>query len=316
MGRISGCLRRGRRVVNCICTQLDDNRRRNLIFTGAGPARSRASARAAAVRLELRRAVVLAGGHRRLLLCLQRGERPAAPRARHYLRRRLGVAQTACVAALGPQFRRPRFDMRRLASLWPPHISRWPPLPNPTPPRRRPAAYVTVALSIQDLNGALALAGSIKKWEAARRRRVATTHRRRRRRRRRGGAVVASRGRATTRRAATSRCSRRCWRWRGTRWGASSPWGAPAARPQAAAYCTALPPLGSRSTGRCSTPRTLVAAESAPLFDRRDHLTSGHGRRAGHGAAVALQHEGLLLRPSAERHRALRNWRATARRPA
>ena len=40
------------------------------------------------------------------------------------------------------------------------------------PPRD---AYVTVALSLQDLNGALALAGSIKKWEAARRRRVSVS---------------------------------------------------------------------------------------------------------------------------------------------
>ena len=41
-------------------------------------------------------------------------------------------------------------------------------------------AYVTGAPSLQDLNGALALAGSIKKWEAARRRRGGGLTRRRR----------------------------------------------------------------------------------------------------------------------------------------
>ena len=179
------------------------------------------------------------------------------------------------------------------------------------PPRD---AYVTVALSIQDLNGALALAGSIKKWEAARRRRVAISPT--------GvaaAAVAAERavvalvpaGDATTQAGRDLEMLAQMLAVAGYEVGRVEPVAcAPAARPQAAAYCTALHAFGLAQYRSVLylDPHAFAAAESATaLFDRRDHLTSERPLAAAPDTVLPslFSTKVLLLRPSAERHRAL-----------
>ena len=179
------------------------------------------------------------------------------------------------------------------------------------PPRD---AYVTVALSIQDLNGALALAGSIKKWEAARRRRVAISPD--------GGAAAAGAaeravvalvpaGDTSTKAGQDNEMLAQMLAVAGYEVGRVEPVAcAPNARPQAVAYCTALHAFGLAQYRSVLylDPHAFVAAESATaLFDRCDHLTSERPLAAAPDTVLPslFSTKVLLLRPSAERHRAL-----------